>query len=364
MRMRWALLAGCALWAMSDLAAAQDWQAGAGPDWAQTLEAARREGQLVVTGSPDMGKPMTEGFQRDTGLKVLFVGGAQRDISSRVEREVRAKNLTIDIVIGGASDLNLVKEGYGEPIKPQLMLPDVLDPKKWQDGALRWVDTTQSMMFQGAEYVYGQPFLNMKLLKAGEIQNWKDMLKPEYRGKITAMDPRQPGSGQATAAYLAHLFGLDFLRDFYIGQKPVLTGDARQAVEWGARGLYPIVIGGSPTDLETFKAAGIDSLAVGDMLDGPGTTLGGFSVIWQPKGNPHPAAARVFLNWYASRPGQIAYIASKGTPTRRTDIDVSGLPDYLKVKPGKTYLESYNQEFYLNTRVKLVQAINEALGAR
>jgi hypothetical protein len=58
----------------------------------------------VVAGSPDMGKPMTEGFQRDTGLKLVFFGGNQRDISSRVEREVRSKSLTIDIVIGGAVD--------------------------------------------------------------------------------------------------------------------------------------------------------------------------------------------------------------------------------------------------------------------
>lgn len=349
---------------LTGTASAQDWQAGAPPEWAQTLEAARQEGPLVVAGSPDMGKPMTEGFQRDTGLKLVFFGGNQRDISSRVEREVRSKNLTIDIVIGGASDLALVKEGHGEPIKPQLILPDVLDPKKWQEGSLRWVDTTQSTMFQGSEYVYGQPFLNAKLLKPGEIQNWKDMLAPQYRGKIAAVDPRQPGSGQATAAYLAHLFGLEFLREFYLGQKIVLTGDARQAVEWGSRGLYSIVLGGSPTDLETFKVAGIDSLKVGDMADGPGTTLGGFSVIWQPKGNPHPKAAKVFLNWYASRPGQIAYIASKGTPTRRTDIDVSGLPDYLKVQPGKTYLESYNQEFYLNTRPKLVKVITDAMGGQ
>lgn len=343
-------------------AAADDWQAGAGDDWKKALAAAKSEGTVVVAGSPDLAKPMSEGFERDTGIKVRFLGGNPRDLSGRVEREVRSNNVTVDILLGGASDLTLVKEGFAVPLKPQFMLPGVTDPKNWTEGAIKWVDNAQMYMFEGAEYVNAQPFFNTTVLKPDEIKNWKDMLKPEYRGKIVAVDPRTAGSGQAAAAYLAHLFGFDFVKQLYVEQKVVLSRDARQAVEWTARGVYPIVIGGSPTDFEIFKAAGIDTMMVGDMADGPGTTVGGFSIMWQPKGSPHPNAAKVFVNWYASKPGQEAYIASKGTPSRRTDIDMSAIPDYLLMKPGKTYLDGYAEDFYLNVRPELAKMIVEAMG--
>ena len=342
--------------------AADDWQAGGGDAWAKVLAAAKAEGTVVLAGSPDMAKPMADGFFRDTGIKLDYLVGNPRDLSSRVSREARAKNLTIDIIIGGANDLSMAKEGLAEPIAPQFILPGVTDPKNWRGGQIKWIDSDKTYLFQGAEYVNGQPFINTKVLKPGEIKTWADMLKPEYKGKIAGQDPRLPGSGQAAASYLAQLFGLDFIKKLFVDQKAVLTPDARKAAEWGARGIYPIVLGGSPTDFEFFAAAGLKTLEVGDMLDGPGTLVGGFSIVWQPKGNPHPAATKVFLNWYASKPGQIAYMASKGTPTRRTDVDVSALPDYLMTKPGKTYIDTYTEDFYLNMRPKLTQMIVDATG--
>ena len=357
----WAFGALIGLSASAAALAADDWQAGGGEAWAKVLAAARAEGVVVLAGSPDMAKPMTEGFLRDTGIKLEYLAGGPRDLSSRVARESRAKNLTIDIVIGGANDITLVKEGLAEQIAPQFILPGVTDAKNWTGGQIKWVDSAKTYMFQGAEYVNGQPFINTKVLKPGEIKSWTDMLKPEYRGKIASQDPREPGSGQAGASYLAQLFGLDFIRKLFVDQKAALTPDARRAAEWGARGINPIVLGGSPTDFEYFAAAGLKTLEVGDMLDGPGTLVGGFSIVWQPKGNPHPAATQAFLNWYASRPGQIAYIASKGTPTRRTDVDVSNLADYLMPKPGKQYIDTYTEDFYINLRPKLTKTIEDAL---
>ena len=164
----------CGLMVLAGGAAAQDWQAGAGDDWRQTLAAAKAEGTVVVAGSPDLSTPISEGFQRDTGIKVRFLGGNPRDLTGRIEREVRSNNLTVDILLGGASDLTLVKEGFAVPIKPQFILPGVTDPKNWADGAIKWVDTAEMYMFQGAEYVNAQPFFNTAVLKPDEIKNWKD----------------------------------------------------------------------------------------------------------------------------------------------------------------------------------------------
>ncbi|MCD6074895.1 MAG: hypothetical protein K0Q70_1778, partial [Rhodospirillales bacterium] len=55
-------------------AVAQDWQAGAGDNWKQMLAAAKKEGTVVLVGPPTIGQPMSEGFKRDTGIDVEFLG--------------------------------------------------------------------------------------------------------------------------------------------------------------------------------------------------------------------------------------------------------------------------------------------------
>jgi len=47
----------------------------------------------------------------------------------------------------------------------------------------------------------------------------------------------------ATQYYLK-LGGEEFLRKFYVGQKPTFSRNERQITDWLLRGTYPIVIGG------------------------------------------------------------------------------------------------------------------------
>src|ERR1700689_3796264 len=99
------------------------------------------------------------------------------------------------------------------------------------------------------------------------------MLRPDYKGRIAAYDPRSPGPGQAGAAYLADLYGIDFVKALYVGQGATLAANARQLVEWVARGTYPIGLSAVPTDIETFRHNGFANLEVVAMTDGPGTLL-------------------------------------------------------------------------------------------
>jgi ABC-type Fe3+ transport system substrate-binding protein len=79
---------------------------------------------------------MSERFKADTGITLDFLGGESRDISSRLDREVRSGNVTIDFVLGGAGDIDLAKSGRLLPLKSQLLLPGVTDPKNWIDNKL------------------------------------------------------------------------------------------------------------------------------------------------------------------------------------------------------------------------------------
>jgi ABC-type Fe3+ transport system substrate-binding protein len=356
-----ALTAALALYAGATFAA--DWQAGAGPDWQKLLDAGRQEGTVVVAGRGEMAQPMTEAFKRDTGISLEFLGGEGREQLTRLAREMRAGQVTIDVIFDGQSLIPFVNEGFIKPIKPQLVLPGVLDLTNWKDGKLKWVDKGQAYMFEGGEYVFGWILIDTDVIKPGELTSWKDLLKPQYQGKIASFDPRVGGPGQANASYIADLFGIDFVRRLYADQKVTLSNSSRQLVDWVAHGNYPIALATLATEIESFRSAGVTNLAAVYMSDGQGAVLGGSSVVSEPKLAPHPNATAVFLNWYASQPGQQVFSTVWKTPSRRTDIHVDGIPDYVVPKPGVQYIDQYVESWYLEKYLGQYQkALVDALG--
>ena len=346
--------------------AADDWQAGAGEDWKKVLAAAKQEGKVVVTGVAPLSNPISTDFQRDTGIAVVFVSGNLRDMSTRLEREAKSGKLTIDVVLAGGTELfSMYFPGYLDPIKPLLMLPGVTKPANWIDGQPKWFDNQKAYMMKTSNWVHGWVLLNSEKVDVASIKNWSDLLKPEYKGKIAAYDPRLGGPGQSAGAYLVHQFGVDFVKRLYAGQEVVYTQDSRQLVEWAARGTYPIVLGAIQSEIERFKKGGMKQLVVPTLADGPGTLTGGFGVVTVPKGRPNPNAATVFVNWLASRPGQIAYHTVMLESSTRTDVQIDAVPDYVKPKPGIKYtLDQYAETWYKDERPKISKELLDTLGGR
>jgi ABC-type Fe3+ transport system substrate-binding protein len=343
--------------------AADEWKPAAGPQWAKTLEAAKKEGVVVVAGHPQLTPKLTGAFQKDTGLTIEFFGAAARELDSRIKREIRAKRVTIDVMFGGASNLDMIPQGALQPLPPRLMLDEVTDATKWRDGKLKWADNAQQYLFIPNEYVFGWLAYNPTLVKADEIRTWQDLLKPEYKDKIAAHDPRSPGPGLAYAAYLGELFGVDFVKKLYIGQDAMMTTDSRQLVDWVARGTYRFALSALPPFIERYKADKLN-IAVMNLEDGPGSLIGGSSVVWIPAGAPHSDGATVFLNWYLSQRGQQIYSEIWQSPSRRLDVSTDHVPDYVIPKSGVKYFDQYQEDWYLNTRPKLSDAIVEATGGR
>jgi len=350
-----ALLPACAFGA--------GWDDGAGPEWAKVLEAARREGNVVVMTRPDLGPAFAAAFKRDTGLGLDYLGGQTRDQQSRFRREVASCNVATDIMLGGETSVDMIRPGYLMPLADKILLPGVKDAANWIDGALDWGDNQKSYLFIGGEYVHGWPVFNTDIVKPGMITGWRDVLKPQYKGKIAAVDPRI-GPGGAAASYLVHQFGIDFFKRLVVDQGLTVARDGRQVVEWLVRGSHAIAIaiGAVPADVEYFRSRGIKNIAVGDLLDGPGALLGGSSLLIIAKKAPHPNAAVVFLNWYASQPGQETFSRVWLTPSNRTDVSVSAIPEYTKRRPGRTYFEMYREDYWFNERAEAEQQIEDILG--
>jgi len=345
--------------------AADDWQAGAGPEWQKTLEQGRKEGTVSVALTfSALATPMRTAFERDTGIKIEFLTGSISDVYSRLFREAKSNNVTLDLAISGGGVLPLLQSGNLLAIAPQFMLPGVTDPKVWVGGKIHWMDNANAYLFEGSEYVFGWPLVNSSLVDPKTLTSWKDFLKPEFKSKIVADDPRVPGAGQSVAAYLATVFGMDFVKQLYVGQEVKYTSDARQLVEWVTRGQASVALGAIQPTIETFRQQGMKQLAVLSLPDGPGTLLGGFGVLAQLKGGPHPNAAKVFINWFASRPAMEIYSRVTLEASTRADVKVAELPDYVVPRPGVSYQNQYQETWYARERPVVQKAIIEALGGR
>jgi ABC-type Fe3+ transport system substrate-binding protein len=344
---------------------AGDWQAGAGEDWNRILAAARREGTVSAIGAPPLATPFAEAFKRDTGIELQYIGANPADIQARISREAKANSITVDVVLSGAGDLtSLLPAGLLNPVRPQLILPNVTEMKNWQGGTLRFADNAGQYMLKGSRYIVGWPVVNADMVKPAEITTWKDLLKPEYKGRIAAFDPRSGGPGQGVAAYLADRFGIDFVKQLYIGQDVRYASNPRQLVDWAARGTHPIIIGSIQSVIEQYRAQGF-KLVVLAPQDGPGYLSSGFSVLDQLKGTlPHPNAATVFINWYASRAGQEVYAKAMLEPSARLDVNVESIPDYVKPKAGVDYPDTYSEDWYVKVRPAVSKAVIDALGGR
>jgi ABC-type Fe3+ transport system substrate-binding protein len=345
-------------------ASAQDWQAGAGPDWQRVLADAKAEGHVAVVGPPELGVPIADAFLRDTGIEVDYLGGVASANGARVTREAHAGSVTIDVMFTGTAELPLAKQGLLADESARLILPGAADPKNWRDGTLKWVDNDKKYMLQTQASVTSTPFYDTNSIKPGELTSWRQLLDPQFKGKIVAYDPRSGGPGQQMVGYIGALFGIDFLKSLYLGQQVTYSQDSRQMSEWLARSVDWVALGMLATDYERLRNAGITTIAVADMKDGPGTLSGGFSVILEPKGSPHPNAATVFLNWIASGVGQQVYSHVEGQLSRRIDVHDASVLDFMVPKPGKTYLDQYNEDWALNQRAKIIDAVLQALGGK
>ena len=337
-----------------------DWQDGAPPEWNRVLAAARSEGQVNVAGFPTLAGKMSAAFKRDTGIQLNFVSGSTSAQSVRLEAEARAKNVTIDAVLSGGWELMMMREDLLEPILPQLMLPGVA-PQNFRDGKYKFFDNAGQYLLLGADYVFGWLVVNTDVVKPEEIKTWKDLLDPKYRGKIAAHDPRFPGAGQGVSNWFFRAFGLEFIKDLYLGQQVKLSVDYRALMEGVVRGTAPILIGGIPSQVERFRA-NFKNIGVVLPEDAPGYLASGSSVIKQARGVPHPNAAKVFTNWYVSMPGQEVYESVMLEVSRRSDVN-TGVPSYLVPRSGIEYIDNDSEDIYFQ-RYGMIKTITDALGQR
>jgi ABC-type Fe3+ transport system substrate-binding protein len=323
---------------------------------------------VVGQGFAGFRQGLTDGFLQTHGIVVEYLGLRPGEVITRLDREARTGNVSIDVNIGGSATCwELAERGLVDPASSLVVDPIVRDPAGWRGGALRFVKPSPALPkdfecgLQTAEYVMTDLFVNPNLVPPTAIRSWRDLLRPEFKGKITSHDPRRAGASQTTVGYLSYLFGEQFLQDLYVGQQVVFSDDYRQLAEWVARGTYPIGLSLVQAAVEPLRAEG---LAIERVFpeDGPGALTAGSGAVMKIKNSPNPNAAVVFLNWFASREGQEVFEREIQQTSLRTDV-AHNVPDYVIPKPGVDYTVDENApEFFFGQRVPAIAKIEQLLG--
>jgi ABC-type Fe3+ transport system substrate-binding protein len=245
--------------------------------------------------------------------------------------------------------------------------PSLFNAAVWRDGFMRLIlpSPKQPKNFncglQATEWVMTDLFVNKDLVKPEDILSWKDLLKPQYKGKIISWDPRAPGSGQTTVGYLNALFGEQYLKDLFIGQQVTLTSDYRQLAESVARGSSAIGLSLVQANIEPLRASGLPLQRVFPQ-DGPGALTGGFGTAFLFKNSPSPNSAALFLNWFASKEAQEIWEREMMETSLRTDVSHK-VPDYVIPRPGVNYsINDYHPDYFFSKRAPAIAKMQELLG--
>src|SRR5919106_3386822 len=105
-------------------------------DWEKFLEGAKKEGEVRLWGDQEITHPdIIAAFSKEYPfVKPITVSGRVGDLMPRIVAERRAGKFLADLYsggLGGRSFLDFHRAGVLDPIKPLLLLPDVVDTSRW-----------------------------------------------------------------------------------------------------------------------------------------------------------------------------------------------------------------------------------------
>jgi iron(III) transport system substrate-binding protein len=295
------------------------------------------------------------------GIRLEISGLMGADFVARATSERRAGQYLWDIYIGGPQSgyRGLLPAGVLDPIKPAVILPDVLDDSKWlggfDDG---FMDGARAYVYDYRGELLRTVAVNRDFVAETQLSRVEDLVDPQWKGRISMYDPRQAGKAASDAGHWGMLMGEDWLRRL-LAQPPVVTTDRRQQIEWVVRGQYPIALAADTTFQTEFRRQGLGlnvrPLAPESDL---GSRLAYTSTIGLINQAPHPNAAKVFLNWALSRDGQALWARITEQNSRR--LDVTGPPE-TALDPKRQYSPSIDREESYQFVLRAMEIAKETL---
>jgi iron(III) transport system substrate-binding protein len=305
------LIGACAF--SAERVSAADAKPGWQNEWEKSVKAAEDEGALVIYMTQAFEPVFHEVFQKKfPKIKVTTVTGRGPDLSQRVMSERRADRYAVDLYISGnISPLTVFhKAKILEPVKPLLLLPEVLDPSLWYEGKHHYDDPENRyiFVFEGTPRA-GDITYNTKWVNAGEIKSYWDLLGPKWKGKIVSVDPLVSGPISA-----AHIFfykhpelGAEFLRRFHADTDIAIVRSNEQMLDWLSAGKFAFGIGARNVDDAILQGLPLNQFLPASLKEGASVTAYNGTLSYFNRA-PHPNATKVAANWLLSREGQTAWL--------------------------------------------------------
>ena len=203
-------------------------------DWEKTIQAAKKEGQLTLYGSPDFEGLFGEFHKKYPEIKITGVFNRGADVAKRLMAERRGDKYLADLYVNGmTTGYNVFYKAKAlDPIKPLLILPEVVDSSKWWQGKVRYVDPEGAYVLAfvgnggGVEVTFNTNLVNPK-----ELKSYWDLVNPKWKGKIVATDPRVAGQDRPVLYfYHSPALGPDFMRRLYGEMDIAISRDYRQPI--------------------------------------------------------------------------------------------------------------------------------------
>jgi len=335
------------LWA--DVAFSAELRSSTSQEWDAVVKKAEEEGQVSVYATDSIGNAQMiwAAFQKRYA-KIKLVGtsmGRGSDLFPKLFAERRAGKFLTDVFLGAPTAIyqNLYRAKIIEPIPPMLVQPSVTDLSKWWMGKHHYIEPENRFIFMYESALYGPPIsFNTNLINEKEIKSAWDLVQPQWKGKYAALQVgANQGSTALTYVYYHPQLGPKFIERVYRDMEPTMFRELRQGTDWLSQGRFPLCFLCRRIDRAAMQGLPVAELNPYQVEEKPGLGSGSGALALMNR-HPNPNGAKVFLNWFLSLDGQIAFRQANTDELRvgslREDLPQEILPLLARRRKDREYL--------------------------